>query len=964
MLILSLLLLPLIGAGWLILLPSQRKHFCPHFSIGITGLSLITLGILTWRWSQVGTLSFRAEWLPAFGLDFSFWLDGPALFYSWLILGIGFLVLQYSLYYMKPNDSPRRFYASILAFLASMLGIVLARNLILTFLFWEMTSLTSFLLIGHWNQKKAAIAGAQRALLITGMGGLCFLVGAALVQNILNDIAPESRLEWDALWELGVAITQHPLGTFVLILFLLAAFTKSAQFPFHFWLPGAMEAPTPVSALLHAATMVKAGVFLIGRLYPIFNTELLWVLLVGATGVITMLVGGYLAIFSKDIKQLLAYSTVSQLGLLIAYYGFGYQGLGGENLLKIDLLLVASHALFKCALFMLCGIVDHEAGTRDRRELGGLWRRMPVSATLSVLACLSMAGMPFTLGFVAKKIFLEASLKLDSPILYFEELLFVLATVASAFTVCYCLQFVVATFFGEPKNSKVFERSHEGPVGMLIAPALLTAICILGGLYVPVIEEPLSYLAPAYVKTETGFILAFFQHPDFLFWTSMAVFLFGGPVLFLLSPQLDRWHDRIGRAPSASAFSDNAFQDWIPAFAERVTRFIQSPAIERNLAIIFGLIIFMCGFPLARGAEFATPNSSWSLFEWIAALNVLIVLILVGIVLTVKRLITRLLALGFIGLAIAFYFVLYMAPDLAITQVLVELVLLLMFLNLLDHFSKVETGDSHTRQTLWKGGLAVGLGLLMGAFTYTMANSQLRWTPLLEGNPTHADYYLQNAKYPAEEGGHSGGGRNVVNVILVDFRAMDTLGEIAVLAVAALGVIVLGRKRSLRGKRKMESAGDAGDGGSQEPVVFLRVGEPNILRGTAPLVTVLTLAFAGVLFFAGHNRPGGGFIAGLAGCVAAVPFGLRPGGPPSRFSLIPHSLTVEGLGLLTAIGTGLAAVFLGYPFLRSAHREIVLPVVGSTELASALVFDFGIFLTVLGVAATMLRTMTHEPAEE
>jgi multicomponent K+:H+ antiporter subunit A len=956
MILLLALVLPFLGALGVL---SLRFLRCPQWgaslSLAVAGLDLLLIGLLNLRWAREGTLAYQLEWLPNLGLDFSLWLDGPALFYSWLIVGIGFLVLQYSPHYMKPKDSPLRFYAAILAFLGSMLGIVLSRNLVLMFLFWEMTSLTSFLLIGHWSHKKEAVLGAQRALLITGCGGLALLAGIALLGVALKQIDPTMPLEWDSLWNLAPQVIVHPLAPAVLVLMLLGAFTKSAQFPFHFWLPGAMQAPTPVSALLHAATMVKAGIFLIGRLYPIFNTELLWVVLVASTGVVTMFWGGFQALFCRDLKQLLAFSTVSQLGLLVAYYGLGYRGAGGQELLKTDLLLVASHALFKGGLFLLCGIVDHETGTRDRTRLGGLWKKMPATALLSMLACLSMAGMPFTLGFVAKKLFLEEGLRLETPILYLEEALFLLALVGSSFTVAYCLKFAVDPFLGKPREEALYKKAHEGPWPMLLAPVLLVGLCVAGGLYVPVIENPLSYLVLSEViESDTHYTVALFHKADLLFWISLAIYFIGGPICYFLSGRFETLFG--GWEPgSLQKLSDRVFLEWLPALAARITGWAHSPSRQRNLSVVLAFLLAAAGIPLMGGKPGITLPRTLAAEEWVAVGNLVAILVLTGIVLLARPMLLRVLALGFIGMSIAFYFVIVHAPDLAITQVLVELVLLLMFLHLLGHF-RGKGKPLRARHTFLSTALALGIGGLMTVLTHTAATSPWREVPVLEGKPTVSDYYLANAKYPAEQGGHSGGGRNVVNVILVDFRAMDTLGEISVLVIAALGVAVLGRRVSRRQSHR-HRPGEYPETPHPQPMVGLIRDRSVALHGSAPLVSILTFSLAAVLFFAGHNHPGGGFIAGLAACIAAVPLSLRPRSALSEYQLFSRNLVLPSVGLFLAIATGAAAVLAGFPFLRSAHVYATLFPLGTLELASAMVFDLGVFLTVLGIAAIILKTL-------
>ncbi|MCB9769226.1 MAG: DUF4040 domain-containing protein [Candidatus Omnitrophica bacterium] len=960
--ILLLFFLPFFGAGLLACHANRTSIFHARAGQAVLALSLALLAYLTWVWDGSNPIVFEARWAPQLGLSLSLYLDGPALFYCWLILSIALLVFQYSEHYMRKDDSPRRFFATLLAFVGSMLGLVVSGNLILMFVFWELTSLTSFLLIGHWSDKAEAVKGAQRAILVTGLGGLSLMAGIAVLANIGSELGVESFLEWDTLWRESPRILNHPDAPIVLVLMLIGAFTKSAQFPFHFWLPGAMQAPTPVSALLHSATMVKAGVYLIGRLYPIFNESLLWLVLVGGIGAVTMLVGAALAISSRDLKQLLAYSTVSQLGLLVAYYGFGYQGLAGDLLLRLDLLLIASHALFKCSLFMLCGVIDHETGTRDRTRLGGLWRKMPVTAALSILACLSMVGAPFTLGFVAKKLFLEAAYHLNSPLFYLEEALFALAIFASAFTVCYSMQFAGLTFLGKPRDGEIHRRAHEGPPGMLFAPTLLILLCVAGGLYVPLIEEPLGLLVQSEViESEVPYSIAFFKHIDLLFWFSLALFFVGGPLLFLLTPTLTKWRDRLTRGGSLTATWDWLLQDGIQGLASNVSEFFQSPSRVKNTGVVLGLLALGIGYAFLERPWNLSWAWSGSPMEWLAVAMAPMVLVLTLMVVAARNALQRVLALGFIGLIVGGWFVLYKAADLAITQVLVELVLILMFLKLIATLRK--SGEVRERRPLSLHALALSLcvGISVGLLSYTSATSEIRDRPIPPDRTTPSAFYLENAKYPSTEGEHSGGGYNVVNVILVDFRAMDTFGEIVVLVVAALGVVILVRSGTSRKNSSYQPHSSYGP--TKTPVDWvppLLTGGPSTFHRVAPIVSILTLAFAGVLFFVGHNQPGGGFIAGLTGCIAAVPLVLMGGAKLSGESMLDNLQRIMAVGLIVALSTGLMAIPYGFPFLRSAHGYYTLPFVGEIELASAMLFDFGVFLTVLGVASTILHAYARD----
>ncbi|MCB2154857.1 DUF4040 domain-containing protein [bacterium] len=952
------LLLTFLGAIAILVSRRNTGGFCQAVALAFNLAALAVLGYLSLQWKQGAEPTFFVSWMPAVGLDFSLWLDGPALFWSWLVLGIGALVLLYSRFYMDPNDSPYRFYASLMIFMGAMLGVVISRNLPLMFIFWEMTSLSSFLLIGHWHKKPEAIKGAKRAFVLTGLGGLSLMAGIAVLGVIAKDAPVPFALEWDQVWSNTEFITQHRLAPLALILMLLGALTKSAQFPFHFWLPGAMEAPTPVSAYLHAATMVKAGIYLMGRLYPTFNGSLLWLLVLGGVGVITMLLGGILAVVSHDIKKLLAWSTVSQLGLLTAYYGFGYGKVGGEELLTLDLLLIASHALFKGGLFMLCGVVDHAAHTRDWRKLGGLFKKMPVTGTLTLLGALSMAGMPFTLGFVAKKLFLDAGMKVSAPHALIEDVLLWIAIIASVFTVAYCMRLFINPFLGRPRDANIHSHVHEGGIGVLLSPLVLVGLCFLGGIYVPLIEKPISLLVNrAAFEDSTKYTVGFFAKADFLFWVSLAMFFIGGPLVYLLAGRMERL---LSRGPSPGLILrgfDGLFNVAIPNLAAKSTKLVQSPSLSRNAALTLLVGLGFVAIPLFGG--FLTGGAiSWGAWTGShAAAVVLSVLMIAGAagVLVVREPLFRILSLSIVGLLMTGFFLIYRAPDLAITQILVELILLFMFLLLLRRIRGLKGAMPHQRgRKAFVVTTSIVSGAVMAALTFAASHSPERAKPVLPDSPTHAEFYLENSKYPAEAGAHSGGGNNVVNVILVDFRAMDTLGEVIVLAVAAFGVLAL---FGTRGRRKDELDASATYPDLNEPADRLRGGGPQALAVMARSLAVLALLFSGVLFLAGHNAPGGGFIAGLLAAIAVIPLMMSlPSNDLDRYWVFRDATKLIPIGMLIAFATGVAPWIFGKAFLRSAHTYIGVPLLGKFEVASAMAFDLGVFLVVVGVTLTILNT--------
>ncbi len=969
--LLILILVPFIGSLLFVVLPKRSLRLPRQLAMAITTVCLVLLGVLTSHWSAESPLIFTQSWMPAIGLEFSLWLDGPALFYAWLVLGIGLLVFYYAGHYMKPDDSPWRFYGMMVLFMGSMVGVVTSRNTILMFLFWEMTSLSSFLLIGHWHEKGTARAGALRALIVTGGGGLSLLLGLATISWIMHASGSPDALSWDALWANREIIVAHPAAPVALLFLLVGAFTKSAQFPFHFWLPGAMEAPTPVSAYLHAATMVKAGIYLLGRIYPIFGNEMLWLAIVPLVGIVTMFIGGFMAVISRDLKQLLAFSTVSQLGLLTAYYGFGYGRIGSpEEPLALDLLLVASHAFFKGALFMLVGVIDHGAHTRDWKRLGGLWRVMPWTTALTIIGCLSMAGVPLTLGFVAKELFLHAGFHVETHGVLIWRALPILAVVASIFTVAYCMRIAISPFFGKPRDPSI--HPHEGNVGILLAPAILIGLCVIGGFFVPAIEHPLAHLVNSeFYGTHSHFTVAFYRHLDVIFASSMFLFFVGGPAAFFGAGGIEQLYEKKHSPMPFTRFYEYIFLDKLPAFASWVALTIQSHSLRRNVMMTLAVFAGLMLVPLTGGLK-ESPMTLGGPVDLLAIGVTVLTAFCLVIMLLVRRPMTRLMALSVVGVMVALYFLSYRAPDLILTQILVEVANLFMFLLLLSKIPlevpKRDTPVGVSISTI----IAVCVGLVFGVLNFMAATSPDRAVPILEGNPTVAEYYEANSKYPAVPGEHSGGGNNIVNVILVDFRGIDTMGEITVLGIAAIGVICLltFRKKEHYNLPHTHEAPPTGMddevsieisgrlASEQVDSSFMRkpiIEDASLILKVCALPTLFLIgSISAILFFAGHNAPGGGFIAGLLTAVACTPYFLYtsknedPYGKRDPSKLIPF-------GLFFAVGTGVVAVLLGGTFLQSAFTYIPIPLFGKVGLASAMAFDFGVYLMVVGVTLTIIR---------
>ncbi|MDX1974017.1 MAG: hydrogen gas-evolving membrane-bound hydrogenase subunit E [Candidatus Sumerlaeia bacterium] len=969
--------LPFLGGLLFWFSPKTSNSLPRMLALAITTACLLTLGVLTSQWDAANPTAFQLAWLPALGLSFDLWLDGPALFYAWLVLGIGWLVFWYAGYYMDPTDSPWRFYGVMVFFMGAMLGVVVSSNVLLMFVFWELTSVSSFLLIGHWNEKATAREGALRALVTTAGGGLALLMGIAVLAWILWDANLPLVLTWEALWAQREVFVQHPLSAAALILLLLGAFTKSAQFPFQYWLPGAMEAPTPVSAYLHAATMVKAGIYLLGRLYPLFGNHELWLTLVGTVGVITMCLGGFMAILSKDLKQLLAHSTVSQLGLLTAYYGFGYGLLDDpKHLLPVDLLLVASHAFFKGALFMLVGVIDHGLHTRDYTRMGGLFKYMPTTAVLTIIGCLSMMGFPLTLGFVAKELFLHAGFHLHGtgPL---QVVLPWLAVFASIFTVAYCLRMIISPFFGKLRDTHL--HPHEGSVGMLFAPALLMALCLLGGLYVPLIEKPIGALVNSeFYATTSKFKFGFYKYIDLIFWVSMFLFFLAGPVVFKLNGVIEGMYKAAGSPAFFGGTYNLIFLQFVPWFAKFSHGSIQSPSLRRNLFVTLTTFTVLMLYPMYRLVGELPPVSyDHSEFEGLlmmAGIVLISVLAIAGVLISRQKLV-RLVSLSIAGMMVAIFFLLFNAPDLVLTQVLVEIVSLMMFLLLLGNLPRRMIEPERSLKDFAPAVLAGVVGLFFAVITYAASQPNLRPEPILDGNRTHFAYYRDYTKYPPADDpeAHSGGGANMVNVILVDIRGIDTMGEITVLGIAALGAVALISlaRRQKRTRTEGFHEQDLGTAStlelgnrrhatvelvSRESMFRYKIDESArlMLAQYAPPVTFLVLGLAAVLFFAGHNSPGGGFIAGLLTVVGLAPYFLyyprdkEPFGGIDPIVLIP-------IGIFFAVGTGLASILFGKPFLTSTFQYFSVPLAGEIGLASAMAFDFGVYLVVVGTTLKLIR---------
>ncbi|MBK8962914.1 MAG: monovalent cation/H+ antiporter subunit A [Candidatus Competibacteraceae bacterium] len=915
MTLLLVILIPFLGAAFAAAM-SQLSRTHAAWTAGATVLaSLFCLLPLASAPFAGQTLIQRLPWLPAVGLDLAFRLDGLGLLFALLILGIGLLIVLYASYYLSERDRLGRFYAYLLLFMGSMLGIVLAENIIQLLMFWELTSLSSFLLVSYWYQREEARNGARMALTVTGAGGLALLGGFLLLGEIAGSY------ELSAILPAGDAIRAHPLYRPMLVLVLLGAFTKSAQFPFYFWLPNAMAAPTPASAYLHSATMVKAGIFLLARLFPVLSGTHEWSWLVGGAGIITLLLGAFISLFQHDIKGLLAYSTISHLGLITLLFGIGTPLAAVAGIFHI-----INHAIFKASLFMAAGIIDHETGSRDRRKINGLWKYMPYTGVLAIVASAAMAGVPLLNGFLSKEMFFAEVFGATTH-LRLGWLLPATVTLAGVFAVAYSLRFIHDVFFnGAPIDLP--RTPHEPPRWMKVPMEVLVLLCLVVGVFPAQTVEPLLAVASAGVLQEPppAHDLAIWHGVNPALWMSV-IALLGGGLVYLGRKPLFAFYDRHAERLEVKTLY-NAWLEGLFEVAGALTRRLDTGSLQRLLGVVMlsALVLGVAGFgggsaPLT-GPRPLLPVDGVSL---LVALG--LVAATVGVVIWHRQRLVALILMGAVGLVVVLTFAKFSAPDLALTQLAVEMVtvvLLLLALYFLPQHSPLES-------TPLQRGAHLALAVAAGG-----GAAALTWAVLTRPYDSIAGYFLANSV-------PGGGGANVVNVILVDFRGYDTLGEISVLALAGLGIYALLERLRLDGPER-DAGGRSWDTDTQ----------PAIMAALSRLLLPLALLMAAFIFLRGHNLPGGGFIAGLITAAALIVQYLANGVAWSQERLPWEMPLFIGLGLSASAAAGLGSLLFGYPFLTSTFGHFHWPLIGDFELASAMVFDLGVYLVVVGATLSIL----------
>ena len=919
-----------------------RRRLTAGVAAAVTAAALALLLAQAPQVMAGGTLLAHTDWLPAIGLNIGWRLDGLALMFALMITGVGLLIILYAAYYLGPADPAGKFYSLLMLFMAAMLGIVLSDNLLLLVVFWELTSVSSFLLVGYWAADPqgggAARAGARMALAVTGGGGLALLAGVVVLGHIAGSF------ELSELLTRGDGVRAHALYPVALGLILLGCFTKSAQWPFHFWLPEAMAAPTPASAYLHSATMVKAGIFLLARLYPVLGASELFQAIVAPVGLATMAYGAYLAVFRHDLKSLLAYSTISHLGLIVFLIG-----LDSPLSAVAAVFHTLNHATFKAALFMTAGIIDHETGSRDMRQLGGLFKLMPWTATLAMVSAAAMAGVPLANGFLSKELFFAEAVDARHNFA-FGLAVPVLATLGGIFAVAYSLRFIHDVFFNGPPKDLPKPQPHEPPLFMKLPVALLALWCLAVGVLPELTVGPIVQLAAtAMLGTAPPPYQLALWHGVNLPLLMSALALVGGVVFYVVLQRRFALHLHHPRGLTGRLLFHRAMAGLMSGASWLITR-LENGSLQRHVAVLLGAALAAAAWPFAAavlagvglpaaGSRPRLPADALSVLAW-ALLLATCAALLRGH----HHRLRAVVLVGAIGLVTALAFMALSAPDLALTQLLVELVsavLLLMGLALLPPFSPKtgsKTGPGPKASSRWRTGRD---GLLAAAGGVGMAG--LSWLVMTREHHSISGYFLDHALT-------QGGGSNVVNVILVDFRGYDTFGEITVLTIAALGVLAL-----LDGWRVRRPGADA----AGRVWTFAR--PPLMLRRVARLVLPLALVLSVHLFWRGHNLPGGGFIAGLVTAVALVLQYIALG--QSQADALLHAAGGRrfvrwiGAGLALALLTGVTAMAFGQPFLTSTFGHPVLPGLGELSLASAAVFDLGVYITVVGAALLMLSVL-------
>ncbi len=935
-------------------------------------LALLPLASFVFFLSQLpaitkrGALQISMEWMPSLGMEASLYVDHLAALFALLVTGIGVLVVIYTGYYFKGDQTAWRFLAYIFLFMASMLGLVMAGDVITLFVFWEATSITSFLLVAYKTKDEAARQGAFRALFITGGGGIALLAGLLFVASVAGST------DLPTILTSGDALRQSPLYWVMLGLVAFGAFTKSAQAPAHIWLPGAMSAPTPASAFLHSATMVKAGVYLLARLNPALGQTDEWFWLLTVVGLVTMLTGAYLGLKQDDLKALLAYSTISQLGVMVMLIGDDTSAA-----FKALVISIVAHALYKSALFLVAGIVDHAAGTRDMRRLGGLRKVMPLTFAVAALAALSMAGLPPMFGFLAKETLLASVTHPSLPALG-SALLAAAAVMAGAFILAQAGLLIADTFLGRPRDAGV--HAHEAPRWMLAMPAIPALFSLAIGL-LPESERLAVFLAnaaaDAYGGTVTVSLALWAGLTPPLVLSIVAVAL--GSALWFFRARVRTWQRTLAPNFSFERVYSGTLHG-LDRAAHLATR-TQSGQIRRYLAVMLislaALMLLFGHLPLPT----SLPAISLDELTLLRVFTLILATAAAAFSVVLRRDFNAILALGASGLGVAVIMVMEPAPDVALVQVVVDIlsvVILILALSILPREQRRRAWELTFKQSRIALGrdvvIAAAGGLAVAALSLAALTSRPRASLV-------TPYYEASAK-PLT------GAADIVGAVVVDFRGFDTLIEIGVFGLAGLGVYTLLRFATKKDWQKPETAkasiaGDAaetrsrwdrdaheyglGDESHDQQIMGIGGPQPSpFVRTLARILLPVMLILGAIQMMYGHDQAGDGFTAGVV-ISLAIAFWYVVFGYETTRRQLPwlRPFTLIGAGLLIAIlNATVAALLTGSFFAPVDYGEMLgLPLPNGFSLSTSFIFEVAICLTVLGGASMTLAALGHPRAE-
>lgn len=865
-----------------------------------------------------GPIYLKYDWIPSLNIFLEVYIDGLSFIFAVLILFIGSLIVIYSGIYLKDKENLSRYYLYILMFAGSMLGIVVSGNLIMIFIFWELTSVSSFFLIGYYNKKESSIIAAQQALIVTGFGGLALLAGFIIIYILTGTFS---------LKELGVyreTIIFSNLYLPLLFLIFIGCFTKSAQMPFHFWLPNAMVAPAPVSAYLHSATMVKAGVFLLMRLFPFLGDTDLWKHILIIVGLTTMVFAAFISAKRTDLKQILAFSTISSLGSMVALIG-----LGSKYALQAAVLYFLAHALYKASLFLSAGIIEHYTHTRNIETLNGLYKTAPVLALIAFAAALSQSGIPPFFGYFAKELSYKAIVESDFVV----WVLVIIFLITNIFLMCSAFLVGYKPFTGSYEKKKIIIK----PL-FLVSPLILSSLGLINSLFPSKLND--SIINPAVssiMGVKINLDISFW--PGFSFPLILSIFTYvGGYYAFRYRQYLRLQTEEFIKYLKPSLLYNYTI-DFLKNIAVIQTRFLQSGYLRNYILITILFTLFIFCFPILLQSDFIQAfesvselfyNFDFVFYEFILYLIILIAAITITFQ---KSRIFAIILLGVVGYGISAIFFIYGAPDLAMTQFAIETLTVIIFVLIIFRLPKF-SAYSQKRTILRDIIISAISGFVFVMFIFLV--SYLEPTKLI------SQFYSENSFLLAQ-------GKNIVNVIIVDFRALDTLGEVTVLLTACFGIFAL---MKLGGENQVNSCSK-----NSEFFINSNIVKPNanynqpyysVLLSTAiKYITPLLLIFSLFLLFRGHNQPGGGFVGGLVASSVFAILALAENTEKSKLLLKISPESLIAFGFAAILLSAFIPLFLGYSFMQGLWLDFYVPVV--QKIGTPFLFDVGVYFLVAGV---------------